>query len=260
MRLKCAYMKIKSQNKNKNLQNKLHFLCSICSWQVQLFLWQVSLQYCTYISCTDIHLYRIITIFQTYYLQPKHSNVKIKSMQVSLQFIPVSKILSPINLIRWINMAAYIIQTALQCRACVSWCKCVIYLQWSEALHQLQLHLARLLRWSARRSLCPRPSCAASPAPRNSFCFCLEIRFHKIRVLGYSATVKESLGEDCLQLDSSPAQTDLPGRRKDAPVCVFGVRALTSPPSARSVQYSGFCTISLKCTAMSSEQQADLEY
>lgn len=48
-------------------------------------------------------------------------------MQVSLQVISVSKILSPINLITWINMAAYIIQTASQCRACFMgvnvWCQ-----------------------------------------------------------------------------------------------------------------------------------------
>lgn len=48
-------------------------------------------------------------------------------MQVSLQVISVSKILSPINHITWINMAAYIIQTASQCRACFMgvnvWCQ-----------------------------------------------------------------------------------------------------------------------------------------
>lgn len=56
------------------------------------------------------------------------------------------------------------------------------------------LHLARLRRWSGRRSPCPRPSCAASPDPLNSSCCGKKITTRSSSFLrsGYEVTVSRA--------------------------------------------------------------------
>lgn len=90
-------------------------------------------------------------------------------------------------------------------------------------------HLARLLRSSARRSLCPRPSSAASPAPPNSCCL------RRISGWGYRAAVDSQSGEDRWH---RVCCTDWPSAQTQRRAESFVGSAQTSTPIVNTVLYS----------------------